>query len=330
MSVPEVITDREALDAVVKSALEEPRYAIDTEFHRERTYFPQVALVQLAWGDQVALIDPLAISLEPFAQLLDGPGQCVFHAGVQDLEVLDLACGTVPTQIFDTQIAAGFLGLSSGSLASLLDRYMGLSMTKGDRLTDWLQRPLTEAQLRYAAGDVDNLLELTDILSEELVQRGRLDWANDESQLLLDKPRSGRVPEEAVKRIKEARSLRGKSLKVATAVAAWRERRAAQLDVPVRQVLSDIAVIGVAQKRPRQPKACLQSEASIGVISAMARMTNFSTQSKPDSTPPTPNPRPPNPKTCRAPPPGGLVGNSLDFPAGPRPCARSRIAGDPF
>ena len=249
--MPELITEPEALLDAVIAASGEPRYAIDTEFHRERTYFPQVALVQLAWADQTVLIDPLAIDLAPLGELLDGPGQCIFHAGTQDLEVLDLACGTVPKNIFDTQIAAGFLGLSSGSLASLLDRYMNIALAKGDRLTDWLQRPLTDAQLLYAAADVDNLLELTDILSAELVTLGRLDWALDESRLLLDRPRTGRVPEEAVKRIKEARSLKGNAFKVATAVAAWRERRAAQMDMPVRQVLPDLAVVGVAQRLPK-------------------------------------------------------------------------------
>ncbi len=253
----QLITDPVALSEVIAAAATEHRYAIDTEFHRERTYFPQVALVQLAWADQTVLIDPLAISLEPLAELLDGPGQCIFHAGIQDLEVLELACGTVPKEIFDTQIAAGFLGLSSGSLASLLDRYMNVSLAKGDRLTDWLRRPLTDAQQKYAAADVDNLLELTDILTAQLEDLGRLDWALDESRLLLDRPRTGRVPEDAVNRIKDARSLKGQAYKVASAVAAWRERRAARLDIPVRQVLPDLAIVGVAQRAPKTSEQLL-------------------------------------------------------------------------
>lgn len=255
--VYQLITDPVALSQAIEAAAKEDRYAIDTEFHRERTYFPQVALVQLAWGSQTVLIDPMATSLSPLAKLLDGPGQCIFHAGIQDLEVLELACGTVPKEIFDTQIAAGFLGLSSGSLASLLDRYMNVSLAKGDRLTDWLRRPLTDAQLNYAAADVDNLLELTDILTAELESLGRLEWALDESRLLLDRPRTGRVPEEAVNRIKEARSLKGSAYKVAASVAAWRERRAAKLDVPVRQVLPDLAIVGVAQRAPKTPEQLL-------------------------------------------------------------------------
>jgi ribonuclease D len=238
------------LDDVVSAITAVDRYAIDTEFHRERTYFPQVALIQIAWDDQVALVDPLQVELKPLAKMLDGPGLCVVHAGVQDLEVLDLSAGTVPHRLFDTQIAAGFLGLSNPSLVSLLDRFLGVSLPKGDRLTDWLRRPLSDQQLRYAAADVDNLLALTDSLQEQLMAEGRLEWAFEESALLRDRPRNRRVPEEAILRIKEARSLKGQAFRVAVAIAAWRERRAAEADVPVRQVMPDIGVVAIAQQAP--------------------------------------------------------------------------------
>ncbi len=250
--MPDLVQTASALDELVTSAAEADRYAIDTEFHRERTYFPQAALVQIAWGDRVALVDPLAVDMKPLARVLDGPGLCVVHAGVQDLEVLDLIAGTVPQQLFDTQIAAGFLGLSNGSLKSLLDRFCNVSLPKGDRLTDWLQRPLTDDQLRYAAADVDHLLELTDAIQRELMASGRLQWAFEECALLRDRPRNRRVPEEAILRIKEARTLRGQTYRVALAIAAWRERRAAELDVPVRQVLSDLGVVAVAQQAPTE------------------------------------------------------------------------------
>ncbi len=239
------------LDDLIDALSEADRYAIDTEFHRERTYFPQVALIQIGWDDKVCLVDPLVVDLKPLAPVLDGPGLCVVHAGVQDLEVLDLATGTVPRQLFDTQIAAGFLGQSNGSLKSLLDRFCNVNLPKGDRLTDWLRRPLTDDQLRYAAADVEHLLELTDIIQTQLMAAGRLEWAFEESALLRDRPRNRRVPEEAILRIKEARSLKGTSFRVATAVAAWRERRAAEADIPVRQVLSDLGVVAVAQQAPK-------------------------------------------------------------------------------
>ena len=235
---------------MIGEVAEADRYAIDTEFHRERTYYPQVALIQIAWDDQIRLIDPLVVDLKPLAPVLDGPGLCILHAGVQDLEVLELATGTIPQTIFDTQIAAGFLGQSTSSLKSLLDKFCSVSLPKGDRLTDWLRRPLTKDQLRYAAADVEYLLQLTDIIQNELIVEGRLDWAFEECALLRDRPRNRRTPEDAILRIKEARSLKGTAYRVATAVAAWRERRAADADVPVRQILSDLGVVAVSQRAP--------------------------------------------------------------------------------
>ncbi|MEM9130774.1 MAG: ribonuclease D [Actinomycetota bacterium] len=252
--MPLLVQTASELDELMARVVDADRYAIDTEFHRERTYFPQAALIQIAWDGGLALIDPLAVDLKPLAKLLDGPGLCVVHAGVQDLEVLDLVTGTVPTELFDTQIAAGFLGLSNGSLKSLLDRYCNVSLPKGDRLTDWLQRPLTEDQLRYAAADVEHLLALTDEIQRQLMAAGRLEWAFEESALMRERPRNRRVPEEAIGRIKEARSLKGESYRIATAVAAWRERRAAEIDIPVRQVLSDLGVVAVAQRAPSDAK----------------------------------------------------------------------------
>ncbi len=247
---PVLITEQDHFLEVLDDACRADRYAIDTEFHRERTYYPHVALVQLAWDGGLVLIDPLAVDLRPMARLLDGPGLCIIHAGVQDLEVLDLVCGTIPSRMFDTQIAAGFAGVATGSLMTLLDAFLGVTIAKGDRLTDWLQRPLTADQLTYAAGDVLYLLELADKIIERLERTGRRQWAEEESTLLRDKPRNRRPPEEASKRIKEARSLKGAPQRIAREVAAWRERRAATLDVPIRQVLPDIAVVAVAQQAP--------------------------------------------------------------------------------
>ncbi len=246
----ELITTTSDLERVVSDATAAERYAIDTEFHRERTYFPQVALIQLTIGSVIWLIDPLEVDPAPLAELLEGDGLCIVHAGIQDLEVLELACGAVPRRLLDTQIAAGFLGVSTGSLSSLVDRFLDVDLPKGDRLTDWLRRPLTDDQLQYAASDVEFLLPLVDRLWSELAELGRTEWVDEESMLMLSRPRNRRPPDEAVTRIKEARGLRGKARMVATAVAAWRERRAADLDVPVRQVLSDLGVVAVAQQAP--------------------------------------------------------------------------------
>ena len=117
-----LVEDEAALDEVVKALLDASEYAVDTEFHRERTYFPTAALVQIKWDEQIALIDPLAVDLRPLAPVLTGPGLAIMHAASQDLEVLQRACGAVPSRLFDTQLAAGFLGFTTPSLASLAER----------------------------------------------------------------------------------------------------------------------------------------------------------------------------------------------------------------
>ena len=136
-------------DDLVETLMAEPRYALDTEFHRERTYYPKLALVQVAWrspeGQQLALIDPLAVDVAPFGKLFASDALCVIHAAQQDLDVLTHAVGSVPAKMFDTQLAAGFVGYGTPSLVALLQGEIGISPPKGDRLTDWLRRPLTDS-----------------------------------------------------------------------------------------------------------------------------------------------------------------------------------------
>ena len=248
---PRLVTTAEGLAAVVDALRGVAEYALDTEFHREKTYFPQAALVQLAWDGGLALVDPLAVDIAPLAEVLDGPGVAVLHAAQQDLEVLQRSCGTVPARLFDTQLAAGFVGHATPSLVNLLAAELKVKLPKGDRLTDWLRRPLTADQLAYAAADVAHLLELAAVLRRKLDQRGRLDWAADECEALRVRPVGPGDPDAAWLRIKDHRHLRGVGRGVAQAVAAWRERRAAELDLPTRYVLADLAILGIAQRPPR-------------------------------------------------------------------------------
>ena len=236
---------------MVDALKQERAFGVDTEFHREKTYFPQLALVQISWGDERALVDPLAIDIAPLGAALTGPATVVMHAASQDLEILHTACGVLPRELFDTQLAASFVGHSLPALSALVDRFYGIHLAKGDRLTDWLQRPLRADQCTYAAADVEYLLGLQEKLTAELEARGRLQWALDECEALRQKGAVVRDPDEVWKRIKEARSLKGETAAVARAVAAWRERRAAELDQPVRFVLSDMAVVGIAQRKPK-------------------------------------------------------------------------------
>ena len=245
------IEDESALDEVIDEILLQPRYAIDTEFHREKTYYPKLALVQLKWGEKTALVDPLAVDPRGLARLFESDILAVFHAAQQDLEVLRHASLVAPKNIFDTQIAAGFLGYSTPSLATLVQAIKKVALSKGDRLTDWLRRPLTTAQCVYAADDVAHLLDLHDELSSQLNELGRTVWVADACNDLVARP-SGPIDSRlAWLKLKEARSLKGSSRGVAQAVGQWREERAMRSDHPPRRVMSDMALLGIAQRVPK-------------------------------------------------------------------------------
>jgi len=246
----DLIDDDASLRRLVGRLRGQEAIAVDTEFHRERTYFAHLALVQIGWPDHVALIDPLSVDIAPLAEILDGPTRTIMHAARQDLEVLERSCGVLPRHLVDTQLSAGFLGYTSPSLATLLERELNITLPKADRLTDWLQRPLTDAQLRYAAADVAHLIELDRRLSAQLAARDRQSWLDEAMADLIAEPRGARDPDEAWRRIKELRHLKGANLGIARAVAAWRETQAIELDLTPRFVLSDLGVVGVAVARP--------------------------------------------------------------------------------
>ena len=244
------VATQERFAEVVAKALGANRVALDTEFHRERTYWPKVALLQLKVDAETFLVDPLVVDLAPLAEVLNSDVVFVMHAASQDIEVLERACGMGPKHLFDTQVAAGFTGMSTPSLSALVERYIGLRLPKGDRLTDWFERPLRKNQQDYAADDVRYLFEIHDQLTSTLTETGRLDWALTECELAHQSPKPNRSPELAWTRIKEARHLRGKPRCVASVLAQWREITAQRKDVPIRFILSDLALVGIAQRAP--------------------------------------------------------------------------------
>ena len=272
----------------------QPRLAIDTEFHRERTYFPKVALIQVGWSSGVALVDPLNVDVSPLRSVLDSEVLIVMHAAGQDLEVMDRVCGTMPRRLFDTQLAAGFLGMSSPSLSSLHERELGLRLPKSEQLTDWLVRPLSASQQTYAASDVAHLLEIHELQVVQLTERGRLAWMEVECAEFLRRESRRRRPEDAWRRVKEVRKLKGRARDVARAVAAWREARAAEADIPVRHVLSDLAVVAIAQRAPTTPedlarvrgveKRHLGHGAREGILDAVARADQLPPIKEPTSS----------------------------------------------
>ena len=235
---------------------DEPRYALDTEFHGERSYWPRLALVQIAWPSGHRADRPVRRRPEAARRDPRRSGLMVAHAAEQDLAILERACGRVPTQLFDTQVAAGFIGLGAPSLASLVERLLGTRLTKGDRLTDWTRRPLTAEQRAVRGGRRR--------ASPRVARRARAHGSSRCRPPCSGRPTSARndgiacaarpEPDIAWWRIKGARQLRGRPRGVAQAVAAWRERTAESLDVPPRFVLSDLALTGIVSRPPRDAR----------------------------------------------------------------------------
>lgn len=280
-AIYEWIADDRALDELLDRLQSHDRIALDTEFHREKTYFPRLALIQLAWLGGIAIVDPLTCDASKLSRIFGSNHLIVLHAAQQDLDVMSHAMGTIPARIFDTQIAAGFLGYSTPSLASLVNSELKLVLPKGDRLTDWLRRPLTDGQKSYAASDVEHLLEINDLLTSKLVERNRLAWATDACEELRNRKVGPGNPADAWQKQKDVRALKPRTRGVLAALAEWRERRAMASDIPPRQVLPDLALQGIAQREPTNISDLAQSRGvddrhtrgSIGqeILAAVAR-----------------------------------------------------------
>ncbi|MGX2029762.1 MULTISPECIES: ribonuclease D [Methylocaldum] len=230
-----------------------PWLAVDTEFLREKTYFPKFCLLQIATADKVACIDPLALeSLEPVADLLFDPAITkVFHAGRQDLEIFFHLWGRLPTPIFDTQIAAPLIGLPEQiSYAGLISELLGITLGKGHARTDWSLRPLADAQLRYAADDVIHLGTAYLKLCQRLEALGRLDWPEGDFGALLDPKLYENASDQAWQRISGHYQLNASQLAVLQALAAWREDNARQQDIPRSWLVKDEVLFDLARLQP--------------------------------------------------------------------------------
>ena len=227
--------------------------AVDTEFLRERTYFPKLCLVQVAAGDSIAAIDPILIDdLSPLAALFtDESVTKVFHACGQDLEVLLDGMGVTCAPVFDTQLAAAFLGLRQQvSYASLVESYCGVRLPKAESLTDWSRRPLDPEQLAYAEDDVRYLPGIYERMMSQLIEKDRLSWVAPEMSALCDVSRIRRDPRDAYLRLRRAGSLTRRQLAIAREVCAWREDAAARRDLPRKWVASDEVIVEVCKRTP--------------------------------------------------------------------------------
>lgn len=230
-------------------------YGVDTEFIRERTYYPRLALIQVSWrrgeATAVALIDPLEVDVRPLGEVFAGEGTAIVHAGAQDLPILEKACGASPGRIFETQIAGGFLGYGLTSLGRLVEEQLGERIEKGDQLADWLRRPLSDSMKRYAASDVAYLLDLREALLASLRERGRESWALEESERFRQVDRSPVALTRAWWKMKGKARLRGKSRGVAQELAGWRERKARERDIPINRVLPEVSLLAMVQRPPK-------------------------------------------------------------------------------
>jgi len=255
MTTPmKIITDNAALAAFCKAAAKHPYLTIDTEFIRERTYFPQLCLVQVAYEGDAAIIDPLVagIDLAPLFTLLQNPKVVkVFHAARQDIEIFYHLSGEMPTPIFDTQIAASVCGHGdAASYESLVNAIVGASIDKSSRYSDWAARPLSETQLSYALSDVTHLRVVYEKLLAEVEKTGRGSWIEEEFAHLTDKKLYDIDPKNSYKRIK-AGSLRPRHLVVLRALAAWREDLARSSDVPRGRIVKDEVLVELALVSPK-------------------------------------------------------------------------------
>jgi ribonuclease D len=224
---------------------------VDTEFMREKTFFAELSLVQVATGSTIYCVDPLGD--DPMAAFWDALMQdtWVLHSGRQDIEVIFHTAGRMPERLFDTQIAAGLLGYAPQmGYATLVKELFNVEIDKTHTRANWLRRPLPDEYLHYAAEDVEYLLPARELLAEELDKKGRLSWADEDSALLLDPALYDVDPQLAVGRLKGARNMRGRRRAAAANLAVWREEEALRANRPRQWIAKDTALLEVAKTLP--------------------------------------------------------------------------------
>lgn len=235
---------------------------VDTEFHRETTFWPLLCLIQIAGPDEAHGIDALAdgLDLASLYELFQNPSVVkVFHAARQDLEIFFHLAGIIPTPLFDSQVAAMVCGFGeSAGYETLVSKLTTARVDKSQRFTDWSRRPLTDKQLTYALADVTHLRDIYVRLNADLEKSGRTPWVADEMEILLNPATYTLEPSEAWRRIK-SRDKKPRFLAVLKEVTAWRERIAQKQDVPRRRIAKDDVLVELAALTPTTEKALSQT-----------------------------------------------------------------------
>jgi len=248
--------DLKADDRLGTTILKQSRIGVDTEFMREKTFFAQLCLIQIATECNIYCADPTGLNTsndkraKALWQAITGPAW-VLHSGRQDLEVIYQTVELMPGEVFDTQVAAALLGYQPQiGYGNLVKELFGIELAKSHTRADWSQRPLPESVIKYAAEDVQYLLPAYDELTERLEKLGRLQWAVEDSMDLLDPSLYESDATQAINRLKGARNLRGRARSAAANLAAWRENEAVRRNRPRQWIMRDPVLLDIAVNRP--------------------------------------------------------------------------------
>jgi len=255
MHTPEIVTDQRRLEAHCRRWREAGRFAFDTEFIRDETYDSKLCLIQVSTDGQVVLVDPTtALDVNLFWELVtDDAVTTIVHAGKEDFEVCLRATGKHPRNVFDVQIAAGFVGLGYPlSLVRLVNLMLHRRIAKGQTLTDWLRRPLTEEQVRYAVEDVTHLPAIYTQLVARLAETGRAAWAQEEFARCEDPSFYQRPVQQRLFKLKGSKKLDGLGLAVLERLVDWRDRWARARNRPTRAMMRDDVLVSIAKRRPQR------------------------------------------------------------------------------
>lgn len=278
-----IITTTDELAAFSNELRKRPFFAVDTEFMREKTYWPILCLIQAAADGVEAIIDPMApdIDLDPFLKVLsDRETLKIFHAARQDVEIFFHMTGEAPAPLFDTQIAAMACGFGEQiGYEPLVRTLVGASIDKAHRFTDWSRRPLSQSQLSYALSDVTHLRDAYPILKSRLEKDGRHAWVEEEMNALRDASLYNMKPEDAWARLK-LRGVRPGDFGPIMKLAEWREREAQEKNLPRNRIIKDDAIFELARLKPATtadlagaraiPTGFERSRAAAGILEAVA------------------------------------------------------------
>jgi ribonuclease D len=251
----DLVTSPERLAELCETWRKAGRFAFDTEFIRDETFDAQLCLLQVACEDEVVLIDPLeGLDLKPFWELVTNPAlTTIVHAGKEDFEICLRESGSPPRNVFDVQIAAGFVGVGYPlSLSRLVDGVLQTRVTKGQTMTDWSRRPLTDEQLQYAVDDVRYLPRVHAKLTEKLRKARRATWAKEEFARFESAELYKPPPEDRLFKLKGAKKLEGVSLVVLARLIEWRDAWAARKNRPIRSLCRDDVLVEIARRKPKR------------------------------------------------------------------------------